>query len=65
MVIVDHHRGCADDIIDDGGGDIGDGGHDEKDGYALGMRMIGRPRIMLKRTMTTATMIMKMAILTQ
>ena len=35
MVIVDHHRDCADDIIDNGyGGDIDDGGHDEKDGYA-------------------------------
>ena len=49
MVIVDHHLACADEFIDDGGGDdIGDGGHDEKDGYAFGMRMIGRPRIMLR-----------------
>ena len=42
MVIVDHHRGCADDIIDNGDGDdIGDGGHEEKDGNAaLGMRMM-------------------------
>ena len=39
MVIVDHHLACADEFIDDGGGDdIGDGGHDEKDGYAEGIK---------------------------
>ena len=32
VVIVDHHRDCAGDIIDNGDGDdIGDGGHEEKE----------------------------------